>query len=41
VQVDFSKAGRWNMAGEPPFFSGNGPNGQALPRRATAAPAPA
>ena len=20
VQVDFSKAGRWNMAGEPPFF---------------------
>lgn len=34
VQVDFSKAGRWNMAGEPPF-SGNGLNGQALPHCGT------
>jgi hypothetical protein len=37
VQVDFSKAGRWNMAGEPPLFSGNGPNGQALPHCGTCA----
>ena len=38
VQVDFSKAGRWNMAGEPPFFQATGRTVRHFP---TAAPAPA
>lgn len=39
VQVDFSKAGRWHMAGEPPFFRQR--SGRTVRHFPTAAPAPA
>ena len=35
VQVDFSKAWAMEHGGRTPLFSGNGPNGQALPHRGT------